>query len=338
MAMTIAEKILASHSGASKVSAGEYVTAKIDQVCIKYSILDIPKQMEEAGILGGLTSVWDKEKVMVILDYWAPAVDRNVKVAQNHVDTRQLVKKLGLPHFYDVRSGICHQVMMNKGFVYPGALIVATDSHTPTYGSLNCAGTGIGEAEMAWVLTFGELWFRVPETVKVMVNGQLAPNVMGKDIFLHISGRYGMDFAQYKSIEWTGTAVDAMSLDSRTCIANQSVEIGAKFSLFEADQKVFDYLKKRTCHALLPVTPDPDAIYEKEIFVEGEKIVPMVAEPHSMGVTNPATYYNNIKINQANIGGCAAGRLEDIKIAAKILKGKKIHKEVRCILGAADWE
>lgn len=338
MGMTIAEKILASHSGRDQVHAGEYVTAKIDQVCMYDTVLDIPKGMEKAGIRGGLSHVWDNDKVVLVIDHYAPAMDKNVNMATRHVQIRELAKKLDLKHFYDVKAGICHQFMMDKGFILPGSLVVVTDSHTTIHGALNCCGTGIGEAEMAWVLQFGELWFRVPESIKVEVSGKLGPLVSAKDIFLYVSGTYGTDMAQYKSLEWCGPTIGDLSVEGRMCIANQSVELGAKFAVFPSDEKTLEFVSPRAMRDFTPVAADPDAEYSRVITVDAEKLEPMVAQPHGMDVTNPAKNYSDIKINQANIGGCANGRLEDIAIAAKILKGKKTHKDVRCIVGPASWE
>jgi len=254
------------------------------------------------------------------------------------VAIRNLVKKLSLPNFYDVKAGICHQVMVDKGFALPGSLVVVPDSHATIYGALNCAGTGIGETEMAWALHFGELWFRVPQTIKVEVSGELADGVMAKDIFLSMSGTYGTDIAQYKAMEWVGSGVQSLSLDGRLCIANQSVELGAKFSLFTADEKTLDYVTHRAVRQFEPVLPDPDAEYESVYTIDASHLQPLVAQPHGMEVVNPATHYRDVRINQANIGGCANGRLEDFAWAARILKGETIHRDVRCIVGPASWE
>jgi len=337
MGMTMAEKILARHSGREEVKAGEYVTAKVDQVLIHDSFIDIDEDMHAAGIPGGLSRVWDKDRVVIIIDHSAPAMDKNVKIAKKHVAIRNLVKKLDLPLFYDIKAGICHQVMVDKGFALPGSLVVVPDSHTTIYGALNCGGTGIGETEMAWLLHFGELWFQVPETIKMEVQGTLGECVTAKDIFLHVSGTYGTEVGQYKSMEWTGSAIDNLSLDGRLCIANQSVELGAKFSLFKSDQKTIDFLKDRAVRAYEPVESDPDAHYESVYSINASALEPLVAQPHSMEVVNPAGYYKDVKINQANIGGCANGRLEDIALAARVMKGKTVHRDVRCLLGPASW-
>lgn len=336
MAMTAAEKILAGHCGKKEVHAGEFVTAKVDLACMKYSVLDIPNGMVKAGMKDGLPRVWNPDKVVIVSDYDGPAPDKNVRTAERQKAVREWVQKVGLPHFYDVSAGICHQVIMDEGFVLPGNLVVATDSHTPIYGSLNCAATGIGEAEMAWVLTYGELWFLVPESIKIEVGGELPPGVMAKDLYLYVSGRYGTDFAQYRSLEWEGAAVSRLSLDGRMCIAGQAVELGAKFCLFHLDEKAEAYLKGRARGDYRPAAADPGAVYERVIEIDAGEIGPMVAQPHDMSVVNPAGYYENVRIHQAAIGGCAGGRLEDIAMAARILKGHRVQRGVRCIVGAAD--
>jgi len=253
MGMTMAEKILARHSGRKVVSAGDYVTAEVDQVCIYDSIVELNEDMEHAGLEGGLTRIWDKDRIVVLIDHSCPAMDKNVNSAIKHVKEREIVKRLGLPHFFDVKAGICHQVMLDKGFVAPGELVLVADSHTTIYGGVNCGGTGVGEQELAWVLAKGSLWFMVPPAVKMNVSGRLGVGVMGKDVFLKVSGDYGVEVGSYKSMEWSGDAISAMSLDGRICIANQSVELGAKFSLFECDQKVLDFVTPRARRPFTPV-------------------------------------------------------------------------------------
>jgi len=338
MGMTMAQKVLSRHCGKKSVEVGEFVTAKIDQVLLNDTFVDLEEDMIAAGIARGLERVWDKDRVVVLIDHHAPAMEKSVAVAKNHVALRHLVKKLELPHFYDVKAGICHQVMVDKGLVLPGSLVVVPDSHTTIYGALNCGGTGIGETEMAWVLHFGELWLRVPSAIRIRLVGKLADAVTAKDIFLSISGTYGTEVAQYKSMEWTGPAIEALGISDRLCLANQSVELGAKFSLFPADQRVLDFLKGRAVRDFEPVAADADAEYETEYEVDISALEPLVAEPHGMEVVHPAEHYREVKIDQANIGGCANGRLEDIAWAARILKGKKIHRDVRCIVGPASWE
>jgi len=329
---------MARHSGRERVRHGDYVTARIDQVCIYDSFIDIDRDMKRAGIEAGLNRVWDRDRVVVLIDHKSPAVDRNVTAAKDHVAIRSLVKKLGLPHFYDVKAGICHQIMAEKGYALPGSLVVVPDSHTLLYGALNCGGTGIGEAEMAWVLHFGELWFKVPSTIRVEVSGRLKQGVMAKDIFLHLSGNYGTEMGLYHSIEWADKGIESLSLDERFSLAVQSTELGAKFSLFAPDQRVLDYVKQRAVRPYEPVVPDPDAEYERVYRVDASDLEPLVGLPHGMDVVKPARDLRHVWINQAVIGGCTNGRLEDIGLAARILKGRKVHPDVRLIVGPASWQ
>lgn len=338
MGMTIAEKILASHSHLEKVKPGDYVTAVVDRVCINDPFPKIHRSMQAAGIPGGLSGVWDKDRVVVGIDHSAPAMDRNVEVAKRHIDCRVLTNKLGISQFYDVRGGICHQIMVEKGFVLPGTLVLAADSHATIYGALNCAGTGIGEAEMAWVLQFGELWFRVPETIKIVVSGELIEGVTAKDIFLYLSGQHGTEVTQYKAIEWTGSTMDTLSLDGRLSLATHSVDIGAKFGFFSVDAKTSDFLQKRSAEGFDSVESDADANFEWISEIDASRLQPLVAEPHSMEVVNPAALYRDVKIDQAVIGACTNGRLEDIKWAAIILKGKRVNQNVRFLVSPASWE
>ncbi len=338
MGMTIIEKIMARHSGREKVASGDYVTARIDQVCMYDSFIDIHEDMKRAGIEGGLSRVWDKDRVVVLIDHKSPAVDRNVTAAKEHVAIRRLVKNLGLPHFFDVKAGICHQIMAERGFALPGSLVVVPDSHTLLYGALNCGGTGIGETEMAWVLSFGELWFKVPSSLRIEVSGTLRKGVMAKDVFLHLSGNYGTDMGLYRSIEWTGKGMESLSIDERLSLAVQSTELGAKFSLFRADQKLMDYIRPRAVRSFEPVLPDPNAEYEKVYRVNASELQPLVAKPHGMDEVGPVGDFRDVAIDQAVIGGCTNGRLEDLGLAARILEGRRVHPDVRLIVGPASWE
>lgn len=335
MGMTMAQKILSQHSGQMELRDNDYVEARIDQVIIYENLTRIEEGLKSNGIKGGLNRVWDKNRVVILIQYAAPAMDKNVSTAMKHVAVRDLVKRLELPVFYDVKAGISHQVMVDKGFALPGSLVVIPDSHATTCGALNCGATGISEAEMAWVLYFGELWFKVPTSIKIEIHGALTDGVMAKDVFLHLSGTYGAGVAQYRSIEWTGPGMDNLSLDGRLCLANQSVEIGAKFSLFPADQKVLDFLKNRAVRDFRPIEADADAEYEAVYRIDLETLEPLVAEPHNMEVVNPASDYRSVLINQANIGGCSNGRLEDFAIAARIFENRNVHPDVRCIAGPA---
>ena len=335
--MTIAEKILARASGQSVVNAGQYVLANIDRVMV------IGERMGE--LTGGpevlsrwpkdikLTKVWDADRIVVINEHVAPP--DNVNVAEQYVNTRKAVKKFGIRNFFDIgRAGICHQVFCEHGFARPGELVVAPDSHTCTYGAFNVAARGIN-FELPYVLTFGHTWFRVPETIKIIIHGNLPKGVYSKDIILYIAGLYGSDFALYKSLEIVGSTVDKMSIASRMTIANMGVEIGAKFTLFEADKQVTDYVKQRSNEKFEPVFADKDAKYNKVIEIDVSTLEPQVACPHEVDNVNSVTSVIGKKIDQAFLGSCTNARYEDLEIAAYILKGRKVHPDVRLIITPA---
>ena len=243
-------------------------------------------------------------------------------------------------HWYDVgRGGVCHQVLPEKGHVSPGTLMMGCDSHTTSYGAFNAAATGTHAPEVFWIAAKGELWFRVPETLKFDLLGQLPARVMGKGRDLEDRrGSWDGSGAAYKSVEFVGPAVKKMTLSDRWTIANMGVEIGAKFAIFEADEKVFDFLKGRTNEPFTPVTSDPDAVFEKVYQMDVSGLSPQVACPHDVGNVKPVTEVGKVVIDQAFIGSCTGGRLEDLAIAAEILKGKKIHRGVRLIVIPASME
>ncbi len=259
-------------------------------------------------------------------------------MAEDHRFVREWAKKLNVKYFYDVYPGIAHQIMHEKGHIRPGELIVGTDSHTTTHGALNAASTGIGASEMAFVLQTGELWFMVPETIKFEINGKLPDLVSPKDVGLYIAGEYGTEVAQYKAIEWTGSIVDEMSIAGRLTLANMSVELGAKFGLFKADQKAIDYVRARTDKEFQPVESDPDANYAETYVINGSDIEPQVALPHDVGNVRNVSEVKDIRIDQAVIASCCHGRIEDLEIAAKIIEGKRVHPEVRFYIAPASWE
>ncbi len=334
--MKIIEKILARASGESSVTLNTYVTSRIDAAMMPENFRLLISILEKAGIHEENFKIWDPEKFVVILDHRVPPY--SVDIAENQKLSREFAKRLKVKHFYDVCAGVCHQVMVEKGHALPGSLIVGADSHTTTYGAMNSASTGIGASEMAYVIQTGELWFRVPETIRFEIEGRLPDLVTSKDIILYIAGKYGTDVAQYKAIEWTGSAVDALSIDSRLTMGNMSVELGAKFGLFEADEKTIDYIKARTNKPFDPVESDPDESYAESYLIEGSSIEPQIALPHNVGNVKKASEVKGIKIEQAVIASCCHGRIEDLEIAARMLKGKKVHPDVRFYAAAASWD
>jgi 3-isopropylmalate/(R)-2-methylmalate dehydratase large subunit len=333
MGMTIAEKILASKSGRSEVKPGQYVTAKIDKIMAGDFMTEMFDAFEEIGI----DKVWDPSRVIALTDHSVPS--RSVESAQADVQKRKFVEHYGLTHWYDVgRGGICHQIMPENGHALPGTLVVGMDSHTTSYGAFNVAATAIQVPEAYYVVAKGETWFRVPETIKFEVFGRLPSRVMGKDVMLKIAGDNGTDCALYRSVEFVGPAVDQMALSDRWAIANMGVEIGAKFAIFEADEKTLDFLKGRSEESFTPVKSDLDACFEQTYRLDIITLPPQVACPHDVANVRPVTDVGRVDIDQGFVGSCTGGRLEDLAVAAEILKGRKVHPKVRLIVIPASME
>lgn len=333
--MTIAEKILARTAGRDRVRPGEYVTARIDAAMMPDNFRLLRKILQQAGIKEPDFHIWNPDRFVVVTDHRIPAA--NLQHAEAMQEARELAKSLRVKHFYDVFPGISHQIMMEKGHVAPGDLVVGGDSHTTTYGALNVASTGIGASEMAYVLATGELWFRVPETIRYEITGRLAEHVHSKDVLLYVAGKWGTDAAQYKAVEWRGEAVAAMSLDARMTIANMSVEIGAKFGLFEADAQTMQYVSERVTREFHPVSSDSDAEVEATHRIDASTLAPQVALPHSVGNVVEVTQAAGTPITQAVIATCCNGRIEDLEIAARILRGRKVAPGVRLYVAPASW-
>jgi 3-isopropylmalate/(R)-2-methylmalate dehydratase large subunit len=333
MGMTMAERILARASGKAKVKAGQYVTAKIDRLMAAHYAGHLYRGFKEIGI----NKVWDSDRIVSMMDHNTPAPD--IQTAEENVVIRKFVEEFGISHWYELgRSGICHQLLPEKGFALPGTLIAGMDSHTTSYGAFNCAATGIQAPETLYVAAKGETWFRVPETIRFEIAGELPHRVMGKDAILKIAGDYGTDIALYKSVEFVGPAVEKMTLADRWTMANMGVELGAKFAIFEADKKTFDFLEGRTTEAFTPVTSDPDASFEQVYHLGVSNLEPQVACPHDVSNVKPVSKVGKIPINQAFIGSCTGGRFEDLAIAAELLAGKQLHPRVRMIVIPASTE
>ena len=330
MPMTVAEKILARAAGISNLKPGQYITAKIDKFMCHEAFAAVYLNLVALGITG----IPNPDKVFVYLDHYVPAPTQ--RAALIHQLVRSGVEKLGIVHYYGERAGIAHQAMMEQGHVSPGDLILGTDSHTCTYGALGAAATGIGITEITYAMATGELWFRVPETIRFVLSGEMKRPLTSKDIILKIAGDYSSEVAQYKSVEFTGPAARAMSVDSRMTMSNMSIEIGAKFGLFEFDDKASAYLKGKT-EGISAVTADEDARYEKVYDIDINHIEPQVALPHAVDNVKPVSQVHDVLIDQAVLGSCTNGRLEDLDIAASLVKGKKIHDRVRMLVIPASW-
>lgn len=323
---TISEKILAEKSGRKKVEPGEIVEASIDYVMVN-DVTGLPA----FEVFEKFNTTPIKEKIVLIPDHYVP--NKDVPSAEQANAMREFARKYKIPNYFEVgRAGVCHQHMIEEGFVAPGRLIVGADSHTCSYGALGAFSTGIGSTEAAAVMALGRLWFKVPETQKFVVNGKLKKFVSGKDIILHIIGDIGVDGSLYKTMEFYGSAIKSLTLSDRITISNMAIEAGGKAGIIPPDKKVFDYLKGRVRGRYKPVYSDKDAEYSEIFEYNANEISPTVSEPFLPSNATPASELSNVEIDQAYLGSCTNGRIEDLRIAAKILKGKAVHPNVRMIV------
>jgi len=330
--MTTAEKILARASGRDIVRPGEYVTAKIDKFMSHDAFAAVHMSLASVGV----QKICNPERVVVALDHYVPPPTQ--RAASIHQLVRDGVRKYGITNFYAERGGIAHQVMMEKGHVLPGQLVVGTDSHTCTYGALGAASCGIGFSEMAYALATGKLWFRVPQTIRFELNGELPFPVSSKDIILKIAGDYSAEAAQYKAVEFSGRASRDMSVESRMTISNMAVEIGAKFCFFETDDKTQAYLSNRT-HVPYQEIHFEEPSENMEVYhIDVSEMEPVVAIPHCVDNVKQISQLERLEIHQAILGSCTNGRLEDLRIGAEFIKGKTVHPNVRLLVIPASWE
>jgi 3-isopropylmalate/(R)-2-methylmalate dehydratase large subunit len=330
---TVAQKILASHSGRDTVESGEIVKANIDFAFMPALTAALAfHAMYDMDI----KKVFDPEKVTILLDHIAPAT--NIQNATLHKECREITKAQNFKHFYDINSGVCHQIIPENGHVYPGMLMVGADSHTCTHGAFGAFSTGIGSTDMGAAIGTGKLWFKVPETVKIQAEGSLGHRVMSKDVILNAAKQLGADGATYAALEFRGSTVAEMSIGARMTMCNMAIELGGKTGICEPDQKTFDFLKGRVNHDYTPVYSDPDAKYWKSIKIDSENLAPQVACPHAVDNVKDVGEVAGTAINQVFIGSCTNGRLEDLRVAAEILKGKRICRDVRVIATPASPE
>lgn len=329
MPMTIAEKIMAKHADRASVAPGDYIWCNVDAT--SGHVLRAIERM-------GVEKVWDPEKIFIVEDHLAPPP--TVEAANSMKDTRRLVKKYGIKNFFEYgRGGILHQVFAEKGMYAPGELIAMGDSHSTSGGVFNACVTN-SNIDAAYIMVFGKLWFRVPESVKVNLNGKLPAWCVGKDVILRIAAELGTDFGLYRSIEYTGPVARQMSLAQRWTISNMGVEVGAKFALFEGDDKVDEFLKGRVTRPYEHVFADADANYAETYNFDLSDLEPYVARPGDPGNGAPISEVapERVKIDQAFLGSCTNARLEDLEVAAKILKGRQVHPDVRMLVSPASQE
>jgi 3-isopropylmalate/(R)-2-methylmalate dehydratase large subunit len=332
MDSTIAEKILARHAGVSHVKAGDIVIARVDFAMVHDARAPNTIRMVDKMTAGRPTALPFADKTAWVLDHYSPPP--NVEAAQGHTAMRRFAREHGSV-LYDIGDGICHQVLPEGGHLTSGDLVVGTDTHSVTYGAFNAFGTGIEGSDISAILTTGKLWFRVPESVKVTLNGRLQPGVWAKDLTLHMLGRFGAEGLNYRAIEYTGSAVSAMEIDDRMTLANHAAELGAKAALLEADEKTFAWLAAHGARPPQPVTADANAMYADRFEIDVSALTPQVARQHAVDDVVSASEVIGQKINFALIGTCTNGRIDDIRQAAAILKGRRLAPGVRMIVTPA---
>lgn len=320
------EKILAKASGKASVTAGEIVTANVTFAEINDLYLQTVYSFKE---MGGIR-VWDKDRVAFVFDHYAPCP--TIESARNHAEMRAFAKENNLTYHFDVNAGVCHQVMPERGVVYPGMIVVATDSHTTTHGAFGAFGTGVGATDMATILLSGSLWMRVPEIIEIRIEGKPPKGVFPKDVILHILGKMKADGAVYKGIDFTGNYIEQLNVAGRMVICNMAVEMGAKTAYMQPNDAVLDYVSKRAVRPYEVEYTDADYVYAESHVFDVGNLAPQLSVPHSVDNVHPLTEVEAVKIDQGVIGTCTGGRVEDIKIAAHILNSKKIPEYVRLII------
>ena len=332
MGKTFAEKILALKSGKDSVVAGEIVTVSPDIVMSHDNSAAIAKKFKQIGI----NKVKYPEKIVIPLDHCVPAATE--KYATNHKEIREFVQEQKIKNFYDINTGVCHQVLPEKGHILPGTLVLGADSHTTTYGAFGTFAAGIGRSEVASIWATDKIWLRVPETIKINIEGEIPPGIYPKDIILYIIGDLGADGALYKAVEFSGKVVKNMDIGGRMTLCNMTVEMGAKIGYVEPDKKTIQWLTPRSNKKYEIIKSDLNAEFEKIIDYDISKLEPQIACPHTVDNVKPVSEVTGTKINQALIGTCTNGRIEDLKITSEILGDKKISDRVRLLIFPASME
>jgi 3-isopropylmalate/(R)-2-methylmalate dehydratase large subunit len=325
--MTLAEKILSDHAKQKKITPGEFITARVDLILA--NDITAPLAIREFRQLS-LKRVFDPKKIVFVPDHFTPAKD--IASAEQVKLTERFAREQGIGYFELGQMGIEHDLLPEKGLVLPGNVIKGADSHTCTYGALGAFATGMGSTDIAAAMATGDIWMKVPPTIKFIYHGNLKKWVGGKDLILYTIGDIGVDGALYTAMEFSGPAIDSLSMDGRFTMANMAIEAGAKAGLCQVDAKTLDYVKPRARRPFKVYKLDSDAEYARVVEYDAAKIEPQVALPHSPANTRPVSQVGNIEIDQVLIGSCTNGRREDLWIAAGIIKGRKIHPAVRCIV------
>ena len=328
MAMTMTQKILAAHAGLDKVEAGQLILVDLDRVL--GNDITSPVAIREFEKLGA-TEVYDKDKVTMVMDHFAP--NKDIKAAEQCKMCRTFCNEYGVTHFYDVgRMGIEHALLPEKGLVVSGDVVIGADSHTCTYGALGAFSTGVGSTDMACGMATGKAWFKVPSAIRFVLKGKLNPYVSGKDVILHIIGMIGVDGALYRSMEFTGEGVAALSIYDRLTISNMAIEAGAKNGIFPVDEQTLAYVAEHSDRKPVVYEADEDAVYDETYEIDLSAVKSTVAFPHLPENTKTIDEVGDVRIDQVVIGSCTNGQYKDIAEAAEILKGKKIADHVRAII------
>ena len=328
MAMTMTQKILASHAGLDSVSAGQLIEVNLDLVMGNDVTSPVAiHEMESKGF----SSVFNKDKIALVMDHFTP--NKDIKSAENCKQVRTFAKEYGIKHFFDVgKMGIEHALLPEQGIVISGDTVIGADSHTCTYGALGAFSTGVGSTDMAAGMISGKAWFKVPSALKIVITGNFQKYVSGKDVILHLIGKIGVDGARYRSLEFTGDGIKNLSMDDRFCIANMAIECGAKNGIFPVDEKTLAYMAGRTDRKPVIYEADADAEYDEVIEINLDELKPTVSFPHLPENTHTVDSIDEIRIDQVVIGSCTNGRIEDMRAAASVLKGRKVADGVRCIV------
>jgi 3-isopropylmalate/(R)-2-methylmalate dehydratase large subunit len=332
MGFTFAEKILARKAGLPAVEPGQIVTVAPDRLLTHDNTAAISKLFARIGV----ERMADPSLSVIVLDHVTPPA--NETYAANHQTIRRFVEAQGIESFYDMGEGICHQVMPERGHVWPGSLIVGSDSHTPTHGAFGAFAAGIGRTEAAAVMATGQIWLRVPESLRIVLGGRLPPGVSAKDVVLHVIGRVGSGGANYHSVEFCGAAVRRMSVASRMVLTNMAAEMGAKNAVVEADEMTKNWLRGRVSAPYERIAPDPDASYAATLEFDVGQLGPQIARPHAVDNVVPVEEAEGIRVDQGLIGTCTNGRLEDLVAAASILRGRHIAGGMRLLILPASRE
>ena len=325
--MTLIEKILAAHTGREKVSPGEFVNVRVDLILA--NDITAPIAIREFRRIG-VDKVFDPAKIVMVADHFVP--NKDIPSAENAKLMRDFCHEQGVLHFDVGQMGIEHVLLPEQGLVLPGDVVIGADSHTCTYGAVGAFATGMGSTDIAAAMATGDIWMKVPPTIKFVYHGSLGEWVGGKDLILYTIGDIGVDGALYSAMEFTGEAIDALPMDGRFTMANMAIEAGAKAGIFRVDGKTLEYIKPRAKRPYTTYESDKDAEYAQVIEYDVSNLEPQVALPHLPSNAKPVSEVVDIEIDQAVIGSCTNGRLEDLRVAAQILKGKKVHPRVRCIV------